>query len=115
MPLCIRKTSPKPYCAAMPRVLPIGLARRPYSAAAIALPTSAVPAVPPRSGVRGAPLPGASTFSMEASTASWACLWPKNSSIIAPHQICPMGLAMLRPAMSGAEPCTGSNSEGNLR
>ncbi len=33
---------------------------------------------------------------------------------MAPDQIWPSGLAMLRPAMSGAEPCTGSNSEGKL-
>ena len=37
------------------------------------------------------------------------------SSIIAPDQIWPIGLAMPRPAMSGAEPCTGSNIEGYSR
>jgi hypothetical protein len=30
---------------------------------------------------------------------------------MAPDQICPKELAMPLPAMSGAEPCTGSNSE----
>ena len=33
---------------------------------------------------------------------------------MAPHQIWPMGLAICFPAMSGAEPCTGSNSDGNV-
>ncbi|MCY1217816.1 hypothetical protein D9M72_297460 [compost metagenome] len=33
----------------------------------------------------------------------------------AADQIWPMGLAMPLPAMSGAEPCTGSKSDGNLR
>ena len=54
----------------------------------------------------------AKTFSMTANTASCAGLQPKNSSIMAPHQIWPMGLAMFLPAMSGADPCTGSNKEG---
>ena len=43
-----------------------------------------------------------------------AALWPRNSSISAPDQICPIGFAMPLPAMSGAEPCTGSNSDGNV-
>ena len=34
---------------------------------------------------------------------------------MAPDQIWPIGFAMPWPAMSGAEPCTGSNTEGNLR
>src|SRR6185312_3031434 len=34
---------------------------------------------------------------------------------MAPDQIWPIGLAMPLPAMSGAEPCTGSNIEGYLR
>jgi hypothetical protein len=46
---------------------------------------------------------------------SSASLWPRCSSIIAPDQIWPIGLAMPLPAMSGAEPCTGSNIEGNSR
>ena len=41
-------------------------------ALATARPTSSVPALPPRSGVRGAPLCGFRTFSMATSTASWA-------------------------------------------
>src|SRR3974390_2140720 len=32
---------------------------------------------------------------------------------MAPDQIWPIGLAMPWPAMSGAEPCPGSNTEGN--
>ena len=74
----------------------------------MALPRSLVLARPPMSGVRGAPLWGASTFSMVARIASCAFLWPRNSSIMAPHQICPIGFAMPLPAMSGAEPCTGT-------
>ena len=34
---------------------------------------------------------------------------------MAPDQIMAIGLAMPWPAMSGAEPCTGSNSEGKVR
>src|SRR2546423_11920371 len=34
---------------------------------------------------------------------------------MAADQICPIGLAMPWPAISGAEPCTGSNTEGYLR
>ena len=44
-----------------------------------------------------------------------ASVSPRCSSIIAPDQIWPIGLAMPCPAMSGAEPCTGSNTDGNLR
>ena len=40
---------------------------------------------------------------------------PRWSSIMAPAQIWPTGLAMPWPAMSGADPCTGSNSDGNSR
>src|SRR5439155_878437 len=82
------------------------------SMAAIALPTSAVVALPPMSRVRG---PSASTRSIARMIASPASLRPRCSSIIAPDQICPIGFAMFLPAMSGAEPCTGSNTEGNLR
>jgi hypothetical protein len=41
-------------------------------------------------------------------------LLPRCSSIIAPDQIMPIGLAMPCPAISGAEPCTASNTEGKL-
>ena len=44
------------------------------SAAAIDIPTSRVAALPPRSGVRGAPLWGSNTFSIAARTASCAFL-----------------------------------------
>src|ERR1017187_9488157 len=40
---------------------------------------------------------------------------PRCCNIIAPDQICAMGLAIPFPAMSGAEPCTGSNMEGYCR
>src|SRR5439155_125717 len=41
--------------------------------------------------------------------------WRRWSSIIAPVQIWAIGLATPRPAMSGAEPCTGSNIDGYSR
>src|SRR5437764_5656101 len=34
---------------------------------------------------------------------------------MAADQICPIGLAIPCPAMSGAEPCTGSNTDGYFR
>ena len=52
---------------------------------------------------------------MAVSTACAASSWPRWESIIAPDQIWPMGLQMPRPAMSGAEPCTGSNIDGKRR
>ncbi len=50
--------------------------------------------------------------SIAATMSSCASRSPRWSSIIAADQICPTGLAIPCPAMSGAEPCTGSNSEG---
>ena len=38
---------------------------------------------------------------------------PRCSSIIAPDQITPTIGDALRPAIMGAEPCTGSNTDGN--
>src|SRR5712671_4700664 len=49
---------------------------------------------------------------MAFSTASAASERPKCLNIIAPDQICPMGFAIPFPAMSGAEPWTGSNIDG---
>src|SRR5262249_24992273 len=40
---------------------------------------------------------------------------PRNSNIIAVLRIAAIGLARPLPAMSGAEPCTGSNIEGPVR
>src|SRR5207253_1630137 len=82
------------------------------NASAIALPISEVLALPPMSRVRG---PSRTTVSMARTTASPACLSPRCSSIMAPDQICPTGLAMPWPAISGADPCTGSNIEGYSR
>src|SRR5207244_6938819 len=90
----------------------VGDDREAQSAAAIALPTSVVEALPPMSRVRG---PSTSTRSIARTMAPAASLCPRCSSIIAPDQIWPIGLAMFLPAMSGAEPCTGSNTDGNLR
>jgi len=57
----------------------------------------------PCRGVRDPP-PRARTVSTAASTAAAAAGSPRCSSIIEAHQIWPMGLAMPRPAMSGADP-----------
>ena len=73
-----------------------------------------VEAVPPmsrRQVLARTPAPARSRSTM----ASAAALAPRCSSIIAPDQIWPIGLAMFLPAMSGAEPCTGSNIEGKRR
>src|SRR6185437_12474081 len=71
----------------------------PATAAAMARPMSVVDALPPRSAVRG---PSRSTCWMAARMASWA--WrpgppsaSRKSSIIAPDQIMPIGLAMFLP------------------
>src|SRR5208282_4735894 len=83
------------------------------SASATALPQVLVSAGPPRSRVRS--FGSASTFSIALTMAAAASASPRCSSIIAPDQIWPIGLAMPSPAISGAEPCTGSNMDGNLR
>src|SRR5215211_7997757 len=72
--------------------------------------TSLVVAEPFRSGVRTSVSP--STCSMAETTPAPASSCPRLSSIIAPDQIWPMGFAIPCPAMSGAEPWTGSNIEG---
>ena len=77
-------------------------------------PRPSVVALPPMSGVRGAD-GSASTRSIAPTTAFAASAWPRCSSISAPDQIWPIGLAMPLPAMSGAEPCTGSKSDGCSR
>lgn len=46
--------------------------------------------------------------------ASAASRWPRCSSIMAPDQTWPMGLAMPLPAMSGALPWTGSKRLGKV-
>src|SRR5271170_2874297 len=85
----------------------------PYSTiSATALPHAVVSALPPRSRVRRVRSP--SVRSIAATIDAAACLSPRCSSIIAPDQIMPIGLAMPWPAISGAEPCTGSNTDGKL-
>ena len=59
--------------------------------------------------------PSARPCRQTAEDGGGACPCPRWSSIMAPHQIWPMGLAMPLPAMSGALPCIGSNIEGNWR
>src|SRR5687768_12727157 len=81
-------------------------------ASATAAPTSAVPALPFMSGVCG---PSRITRSIARTTSAAAWLWPRCSSISAPDQIAPIGLAIFLPAMSGAEPCTGSKIDGAVR
>ena len=53
-------------------------------------------------------------FSIEFKIDFAASFSPKWSSINAPDHICPIGFAIPFPAISGAEPCTGSNNEGYL-
>src|SRR5213593_1199468 len=53
----------------------------------MALPRSTVFALPPMSGVRGAPLFGSSTVSIAVTMASPALAWPRCSSIIAAAEI----------------------------
>ena len=65
-----------------------------HTASAMALPMSVVLALPPMSGVRR---PLASTLSMAAMTEAPASGQPRWSSIMAPAQIWPMGLAMPWP------------------
>lgn len=73
--------------------------------AAMALPSASVLPVPPMSAVSGAASgPMANTVSIAVRTAAPASGCPRWSSIMAPHQICPIGLAIPLPAMSGAEP-----------
>src|SRR3954467_6602233 len=71
---------------------------------------SAVVAVPPRSWVRS---PSSSARSTADSRAAASVSKPSPCrSIIAPDRNMARGLATPRPAMSGAEPCTGSNIPG---
>src|SRR5215469_10904251 len=80
---------------------------------ATASPKSEVAALPPMSGVRTSDV--ASTAAIALSIASAASPSPRWRSIIAPDQIWATGLATCLPAMSGADPCTGSNMEGYSR
>ena len=73
-------------------------------------PTVAVVAPPPRSGVRG--LGRSKSCRTAFRIRSAARGWFKWSSIIATDRIAAKGLAIPFPAMSGAEPCTGSNMLG---
>ena len=72
-----------------------------------------VVAPPPRSGVWQAG--SAVARSIARISRSAACGSPRCSSIKAPDQSVPIGLAMPRPAMSKAEPWIGSNIEGAAR
>src|SRR5688500_2261112 len=82
------------------------------TASATAAPTCEVLALPFMSGVCG---PSMMTRSMARTMSAAASAWPRCSSISAPDQMAAIGLAMRRPAMSGAEPCTGSKIEGAVR
>src|SRR5208283_4657831 len=71
--------------------------------------TSRVVGLPPRSGVTD---PDCMVATIAFITTSAASGNPRCSSIMLPHQIWPIGFATPFPAMSGAEPCTGSNMDG---
>src|SRR5258705_7356969 len=86
---------------------PNGIVCSAVSSPRIAAVTSDVPAFPPRSGVRRSV--SANTRRMAVMTASAASGWPRWSSIIAADQIWAIGLATPVPAMSGADPWTGSD------
>src|SRR4051794_28361968 len=80
------------------------------SAASSAAVTCSVVARPPRSGVW---LRRSSrTASIARCTSAAASAWPRCSSISAPVHTCPTGFAIPCPAMSGADPWTGSNIDG---
>ena len=83
------------------------------SRARMASPNSTVVAWPPRSRVRTRP--SASTASTAPVTARAASFSPSQSSIICTARIVAIGLAIPRPAMSGAEPWMGSKNEGLAR
>src|SRR2546430_9720399 len=76
----------------------------------MAAPISSVVGFPPMAGVRA--FDRAKVSAIASSTASAASEAPRCLSIIAPDHICPMGFAMPLPAISGAEPWTGSNMDG---
>src|SRR6478735_6499005 len=69
---------------------------------ATALPQAVVSALPPRSLVRS--VRSARVRSIASTIDLPATFSPRCSSIIAPDQIAPIGLAMPCPAISGAEP-----------
>src|SRR5215510_13407460 len=85
----------------------------PANASQTALVTSAVFALPPRSGVCSDL--SAVTRSIAFIRRFAAAFSPRCSSIITPDQNVPIGLAMPLPMMSKAEPWIGSNIEGNCR
>src|SRR5205807_7763613 len=96
-----------------PEYMPMPHIRRQASCAHTASPTCVVLAVPPRSRV---------WFFGSATTAAHACWialaafgWLRKSSIIATLRNVAIGLAKFLPAMSGAEPWTGSNMLAVLR
>jgi hypothetical protein len=88
----------------------VAQASRHASAASTASVSSSVVAVPPRSAVRD--VPSAVTASTASSTAAAASASPRWSSIMLPVHRAAIGLAIPCPAMSGADPWTGSNMLG---
>src|SRR6185503_11017645 len=90
----------------------LALRAAPRTASATAAPTSEVEALPFISGVCG---PSMITRSIARTMSAAASGCPRCSSISAPDQIAAIGLAIFFPAMSGAEPCTGSKIDGAVR
>src|SRR5262249_58628053 len=84
-----------------------------HTAATTASATSTVVPLPPTSGVRG--LPAFNTVATAFRTAAALFASPRCSSNMPADKIAASGLAMPLPAMSGAEPCTGSNMLGYVR
>lgn len=84
-------------------------------AAATAVPKSPADPVPPISGVSRLQCPAAGTVSIAFTIASLVAACRRCSSIMAPHQICPTGLVLPSPVISGAEPWTGSKRPEKLR